>query len=404
VPSDRPDRHWSPFVVATYALIVLLLGSNVTTPFYPLYARIFGLSPLGITLLFATYTLLVVPALLLLGPLSDARGRREVLIPAIVLAIVAAVFFAIANAIVWLFAAQAVQAFALGALQGTAAPTLVENDPDGDIRRASAIASAGTTGGAALGPLLAGFLVQYAPLQRRLSFIVEIALLLIALVLVRARLPRREHRSSWRPRRPSVPAPIRRAFAIASVSAFVAWAVTGLFVALIPSFMADVLHNHDFAVAGCVVALMLGSSAVVQIAVRRLPSLAAQIAGLVAMLAGVVFLFVATVTSSLAPLLIATVLSGAGQGGAFMGALGDVNTIAPPDRKGDVVATFYVVIYLATALPVIGVGVLANSMGLLDAVRIFTIVIAAICLAGLVALTAEARRSGRVELVASAAS
>jgi MFS family permease len=402
VPSERPDRNWSPFAVATYALIVLLLGSNITTPFYPLYARIFGLSPLGITLLFSTYTLLVVPALLFLGPLSDARGRREVLIPAIVLAIVAAVLFAIANATAWLFAAQAVQALALGALQGTAAPTLVETDPDGDTRRASAIASAGTTGGAALGPLLAGFLVQYAPLPRRLSFLVEIGLLVIAVVLVRARLPRRENPSSWRPRRPGIPAPIRRAFAVASVSAFVAWAVTGLFVALIPSFVADVLHDDNFAVAGCVVALMLGSSAVVQVAGRRVPSLTAQIAGLVAMLAGVVFLFVATATSSLPPLLIATVLSGVGQGGAFMGSLGDVQSIAPPDRKGDVVATFYVVIYLATALPVIGVGILANSMGLVDAVRIFAVVVAAICVAGLVALTAEARRPQDAGLVTTA--
>jgi MFS family permease len=384
-------RRWLSFAAAGYALFTLLVGSNLPTPLFPAYAKVYGLSPLGVTLLFATYALLVIPALLLFGPLSDAKGRRELLTGAIIVAALAAGLFAAAQAVWVLFVAQAVQAVALGALQGTAAPTLVENDPSDQRRRASAIASALTVAGAAVGPLLAGLLAQYAALPLRLAYLVEIGLLLIALVSVRARLPPRRARRRWRPRRPTVPAEIRGQFVIAGTSAFVAWAVTGLFLSLFPSFVTTVLKDDNLALAGAVVALMLGSSAVIQLAGHRIESLRAQIAGLLAMIAGVVALVVADTTKGLGLVIIASALAGLGQGLAFMGSLGDISQIAPEEHKGDTVASYYVVVYTGTALPVIGVGALAGAVSLPTAVQVFAYVVIAICLAGLTALIAKLR-------------
>jgi MFS family permease len=391
--SHRPG--WGAFITAGSALFVLLVGSNLPTPLFPLYAKVYGLSPFGVTLLFATYALLVIPALLIFGPLSDAKGRRELLIPAICLAGVAAGLFAAADDAAVLFAAQAVQAMALGALQGTAAPTLVENDPSGHRRRASAIASGLTAGGTAAGPLLAGLLAAYAVLPLRLAYLAEVGLLAIVLVAVIAKLPVKEQRERWRPRRPTVPAQIRRPFAVAATSAFVAWAVTGLFLSLIPSFVTTTLKGN-LALAGAVVALMLGCSMVVQLAGYRIESLRAQTIGLTVMIAGLAALIAADITHILTWLLLATVLAGTGQGLAFMGSLGDTSEIAPQDRKADVVASYYVVIYIGVAVPVIGVGALTVITGLLTAVQIFAYVVIAICLAGLAALLTErrARRPG----------
>ena len=66
----------------------------------------------------------MIPALLFFGPLSYAKGRRELLIPAIAVAALAAGLFAAAHSVAMLFVAHAVQAMALGALPGTAAPRL----------------------------------------------------------------------------------------------------------------------------------------------------------------------------------------------------------------------------------------------------------------------------------------
>lgn len=384
-------RSWGAFGAAGFAVFALILGSNLPNSLFPLYSKVYRLSPIGVTLLFATYTLLVIPAVLAFGPLSDAKGRREVLIAAIVVAGVAAGVFAAAHGVALLFVAQAVQAMGLGALQGTAAPTLVEHDPSEQPRRASMAASALTITGAAVGPVLAGLLAQYAALPLRLCFLVEIGVLAIALAAVIVMIPARTDRRRWRPRQPTVPPEIRRSFVVAGISGFVAWAVTGLFLSLIPTFVIEVLKDDNLALAGAVMAVMLASSAVTQLAGQRLESLRAQTAGLSVMIVGVIALIVAVLNTSLPVLLAASVLAGTGQGLAFMGSLGDVSEIAPAERKGDIVASYYVVIYLATALPAVGVGVLAQLASLSTAFLVFAYIVIAICLAGLAGLTAELR-------------
>jgi MFS family permease len=371
--------------VAGGALFVLLVGSNLPTPLFPLYAKVYGLSPLGVALLFATYGLLVIPALLIFGPLSDAKGRRELLTGAIILAAVAAGLFAAANALWVLFVAQAVQAMALGALQGTGAPTLIEHDPSENRRRASAIASALTVGGTAAGPLLAGLLAQYAVLPLRMAYLVEVVLLALALIAVSSVLPWREDRQRWRPRRPTVPAGIRRRFAVAATSAGVAWAVTGLFLALIPSFVIMTLNGNP-AIAGAVVAGMLSCATAVQLAAYRFESLPVQASGLAAMIAGLAALIIADDYRSLTVLLIATALAGTGMGLAFMGSLGDVSEIAPENRRGDIVASYYVAIYIAVSVPTIGVGALTVATDSSTAIQTFAYVAIAVCIIGLTGL------------------
>jgi len=379
------QAHDQRFGIATYAIVALLIGSNLPNPLFPLYAREFDLSPLEITLIFATYTLLVIPALILFAPLSDSWGRRSVFVAALVVAAVAAALFAAASSAGWLFAAEAVQALALGALQGSGAPTLVETDPTGNVRRSAAIASAATLGGAAIGPVLAGVLGDYGPLRPRLPYLIDIALLAIALPAALRLLPAAGNGRRWRPRRPEVPREVRREFALAGVSAFVGWAVTGLFLALIPSFVTTVVGDK-LVVAGAVVALMLAASTVTALLANRLPSRPVQLAGVGAMAAGVALLLAAAETARLPVLLAATVLSGAGQGLTFMDSLADVNEIAPHDRKANVVAGYYVLVYIATAVPAIGVGALAEPVGLRQAIAIFSVVVLVLCVAGSLAL------------------
>jgi hypothetical protein len=100
-------------------------------------------------------------------------------------------------------------------------------------------------------------------------------------------------------------------------------------------------------------------------------------------------LIAADTTRVLALMLMATMLAGAGHGLAFMGSLGDVSHIVPGDRKGDIVASYYVVVYVGTAIPVIGVGVLTETVGFLMAIQVFGYIMVAICLGGLAALVSE---------------
>ena len=60
------------------AWLVLMAGANLATPLYAVYAQTFGFSSLVLTTIFATYAVVLVPALILFGRLSDRFGRRPV--------------------------------------------------------------------------------------------------------------------------------------------------------------------------------------------------------------------------------------------------------------------------------------------------------------------------------------
>jgi MFS family permease len=325
-----------------------------------------------VTLVFATYALAVMPSLLVFGPASDAIGRRPVLLVAIGGSAVAAGLFAAAAGVAWLFAAQVVEGVAMGALQGSAVAALVETHPRGDRGKAARVGSIATVGGAALGPLLAGLLAQYGPGPRRLPYLITAALLALAMVAVGRSFPhdvRPEPR--WRARRPTIPAEIRRPFLVAAASAFLGWAVAALFLSLVPGYVTALLGTRNLVLIGGLAALMLGASAIVQLAGGRLSPSTLQRFGSCLLVGACASLIGAGHLRTLLPLLVSALLAGFGLGLAFRGSLASVSLIAPEDRKGDVLATFYLAVYLGTALPVIGVGVTALSTGLLQAVQLF---------------------------------
>src|SRR5437763_16204339 len=84
---------------AAYAFFVTMLGTTLPTPLYPSYEARFGFSGLIVTVVFATYAVGVLAALLLLGHTSDEVGRRPVLLAGLVFAAISSVVFLVANAL-----------------------------------------------------------------------------------------------------------------------------------------------------------------------------------------------------------------------------------------------------------------------------------------------------------------
>lgn len=388
-----PSRRSRAFPAVAAGAIVMLAGSNLPTPLYPTYQRLFHLSALDVSLLFSAYAFSVMPGLIAFGPLSDAIGRRRVLLGAVGLGLVAAGLFATARATWWLVAAQIVEGIAMGAWQAAAMPALVEHHPRNDPRRAAVVGSAATTGGAALGPVVAGLLAQYAFWPRVLPFLVEAVALAGSLALLSAAVPadlRPDRRLRFA--RPSVPRPIRRPFFLATSAAFLGWGVASLFLSLMPRYVMDLLGSSNLAVIGGLAAILLACSAVAALAVERLDPVRAIAVGLSAMVAASAALVVASGIRSLPVMLGASVLAGVGLGLAFRGSLAEINRIAPEGRKGAVMASYYLGVYAGTAIPVIGIGVGALWVGLGSAVRGFAVVTGVLCLLNLILVAAGRRR------------
>src|SRR5581483_89792 len=166
-----------------------------------------------------------------------------------------------------------------------------------------------------------------------------------------------------------------------SLTAAAVWSVAALFVSVVPTYAGKLLHSHDLALLAAIAATVLAASTAVQPLALRRRVLNGQPAGLCLLAAGLVMLVIAFPLGSLAALLAAGVLGGAGHGIAFLGAQADLNRIAPDERRGEVSAAFAVFIYLGVASAVIGVGLLALVVSLFAAVCVFAAVIGGTALA-----------------------
>jgi MFS family permease len=371
-----------PFLVAAVALFVLLTDGNLATPLYAVYREKFGFSATELTLIFATYTIVLIPSLLLFGQLSDRLGRRPVLVGGLLSAAVGLALLALARDTVWLFVARAVQGASLGAVVGTAAAALVELHPGGDYSRAALATVLAQSGGSAAGPLVAGALAQWAPAPLHLSYIVSIGATLIAALLVAAIHEPHQASGEWRLQRPSVPSSERARFARASLTGASVWAVGSLYLSVIPSYASKLLHTHDLALLGAISALMLAAACPVQVlGIRGLLSpRAAQPAGLVVLVAGLAALVLAFPARSLALVLLAALLAGLGLGLGYFGSQAEINQLAPPERRGEVTAAFITCLYTGVSITVISVGVVSDQLSLRTAVTGASIVIATVAL------------------------
>jgi MFS family permease len=166
-----------------------------------------------------------------------------------------------------------------------------------------------------------------------------------------------------------------------SVTGAAVWAVAALFLSVVPSYAADLLDTSNLALLGAVSALLLATSCAAQIAARHASDHARlQAAGLLLLAAGLLALVLAFPTRSLLVLLAAGVLAGAGHGLAFLAAQAQLNLAAPPDRRGEVNAAFYTLIYLGVATAVISTGLLTLRFSLSTAVTAFATAITVIAL------------------------
>jgi predicted MFS family arabinose efflux permease len=94
---------------------------------------------------------------------------------------------------------------------------------------------------------------------------------------------------------------------------------------------------------------------------------------------------------SLALLVLALAVAGVGQGLSFRAGLTAVNAGAPEAQRAEVASTFFVVCYVAISLPVIGEGVLADTIGLRPAGLIFASAVAILAVIAMI-LLARSRR------------
>ncbi|BDX30763.1 MFS transporter [Mycobacterium antarcticum] len=392
-PQITSTRQRFGFALLAYAFAAIMLGTTLPTPIYALYAERMNFSVLTTTVVFSTYAVGVLAALLLFGRWSDAIGRRPVLLAGAGFALASAVVFLFADDVPLLLVGRVLSGLSAGIFTGTATAAIVEAAPADQRDRATSIATIANIGGLGSGPILAGVLVQYAPHPLQLSFVVHIVLVVLAVgaVLMAPETSARTGRIGLQ--RLSVPAEVRPVFVTAATAAFAGFSVTGLFMAVVPAFVKSVIGIDNHAVAGLVASSIFIASAIAQLAGRRIPPRKAIAVGCGILVVGMATLAVALHVSSLALLVVAAVVAGIGQGISFSRGLAAVGELVPAERRAEVSSTYFVVAYVAISVPVVAEGFASQHLGLSTAgvsFAIATAVLAAICL---VAIVLQERRT-----------
>jgi MFS family permease len=384
-PSDARRRHHSfGFWAAAVAFLVNMGFSAVPTPLYVLYQRRDHFSTIMLTVVYAVYAVGVIASLFFGGHVSDWVGRKRVFVPALLINVVSALIFLFAPGLPGLLVARVVSGISVGLTTATATAYLAELHigRSGDRRsprRAQVVAAAANLGGIGFGPLVSGLLAQYAPQPLRLPYILFAAALFVLAVLVLVSpetAVRPQPAPRYRPQRIAVPGHARPMFFLATAAGIASFAVFGVFNSLAPSFLAGTMHQHSHAVAGAVAFAAFAAGAVAQIAMSRADVPRTLGTGPLVLVPGLALLVGGMWLPSLAMFVIGGVVTGAGGGLVFRGALTAVGSTAPPDSRAEVLAGFFLGAYIGLSVPVVGLGIATQYVPARTAMLAFVVIAA----------------------------
>jgi MFS family permease len=380
-----------------YALSAAIIGaalfaSATPSPLYETYARLWGFSSVVVTLVYATYAIGVLAALLLAGRVSDVAGRRPVLAIALGALLGATVLYMVAGSVVWLFAARAVQGLATGLALGTASAALLDFHPRQDSEGVGLTNGVVSAAGLGFGALVSSAAVQLLPAPRLLPYVAVFVLFAVEFVGVMFMPEPVASRSRLRltPQRPHLPPSVRQPFIVAALAVISAYSIGGLFFALGPELSGRVFGTGNHLVTGLSLFLLAGVGSVSQLAYGRRDAWRGAAAGSVALALGVALIVLAAAQESAAALIIGSIVGGAGFGLAFLGSLRALSAQIPTAHRAGVMSAFFVAAYAALSIPAVLAGFGVSALGLQSTFEILGSAVAALAL--VVALQAARTR------------
>jgi predicted MFS family arabinose efflux permease len=356
------------------------------------YEAEWGFSPVTVTVVFGVYALAVLTSLLTVGSLSDHVGRRPVLLAALVLQAATMLIFTTAVGVPELVIARIVQGLSTGAAVAAIGAGLLDlNRSRGTIAN-----GVGALAGTATGALGSGLLVQYLPAPVHLVYLVLLGVFVAqaigVILMAESATPRPGALASLRLQL-AVP-PAARGPLIAAVPALVAvWALAGFYGSLGPALVKLLAHSSSFVLGGAALFALAGSGSVTVLLLRNARPRRQMLLGTVALAVGVSTTLVSISTGSIATFFLGSIVSGVGFGAGFQGALRTVVPLAAADERAGVLATLYVVSYLAMGLPAVAGGVLVvHGGGLLTTGREYAAAVVGLALLALAGLAWQGER------------
>ncbi|AXT84970.1 MFS transporter [Aeromicrobium sp. A1-2] len=338
------------------ALFAVGWGANQFAAMLLVYRQEDGASSEAVTALFGAYALGLIPALLIVAPISDRIGRRRVMRPVLVLSVIATVILLIGgDNIAVLLLGRLAAGIASGAAFAPGTAWVKELSGDGPAGTGARRATWALSAGFGSGPLVAGVIAQWLPGPTVLPYVPHLVLMIGVIAI------------AWNAPEPSVPRskdePRRRSDAwqalrsrrfLLGIALTAPWVfgTASISFATLPNFVD--IGFAPIAVTGALTGLTLWTGVAVQPLGRRLHDPRLIILTGLAAATGGLAMGALLATSGIAWLVVlAAILLGAAYGLILVGGLTTVEGLARPDDLGTLNAVFYSLTYVGFAAPLL---------------------------------------------------
>jgi MFS family permease len=389
-------QHGAALMLKAVILFTFLAAASAPSPLYGVYRAEWGFSAFTLTIVFSSYALALLLALLLFGALSDYLGRRPILLIALAIEIASIFLFVFAQSVVWLLAARIVQGLATGIAIGTLNAGLIDLHRE----RGAFVNSVAPLLGMAVGALGAAALVQFAPAPTTLVYVILLVMLVLELSAAFF-LPETVQT------RPGVLATIRIAMAIPTAARqtlwqvmpvnIALWALGGFYMSLGPTLARNVTGNSAPIVGGAFAATLVLFSAIAVVIVRTRPPRQVLQGGSSLLGLGLTITLLGIHLHAIMPLFGGTMIAGLGFGAAFNGSIRSLAPLAAPHERASLMSGFFALSYLAFSLPAIIAGVCVGIWGLQATALGYGMILIALTLLALLAMRSGAKAVSSVD-------
>lgn len=291
--AERGGRG-SGFWAVAYAFLIVMAFATMPSPLYGLYRTRDDLSALTITIVFAIFAAGTIVALRADNFVAAQIGRRGVMIAAVVNMMIAAGILAIWKDLPALIVGRVLTGVADGLAAGTAIVYLIElrvrTNPSASVPRAQIVGTSISVGALGVGPLVAGFLAQWARWPLTLPYLVFVGLGVLGLIGLatapETRPPSVQSATSGgaaRRQKARLPVP-------AAAATLAAFAANGLFAGLSGLFLATTLHHPAHALSGATLFLVFTAGVASQLATTKVRAPRVLALGMGSMLIGLALL------------------------------------------------------------------------------------------------------------------
>ncbi|HEX2940216.1 MAG TPA: MFS transporter, partial [Rhodopila sp.] len=272
--APESSGHTNPVRCVQAVVAVLALGGTLPAPLYLLWQKQIHFSEIVLTLIFGVYFLAAVMALIFFGRLSDQIGRRPVLFVGIATGIASTLCLIFARGLPLLFIGRFLSGFSVGLVLSAFTTFLSELIPgEASQARAADLSVITELLGLGAGPLVGGIMAQYLGLPTLACFYALLAML-VMVILPGSAAPETLSRRQNLSLKPQLAMPKGKEAVFFSLAAagFCMFAMIGLFTSLVPSMLAERLHNSNHAIAGAIAFELFLVATIAAAALRRVPS------------------------------------------------------------------------------------------------------------------------------------